>query len=107
MTTTRGIHKSAIHATQLLTNFAVAWGFVLTPIYLILFGLVLPGALGHSTTGPIRTLPLFLPVMGLLLSLPGLLVARGDSRPYAAAGLGLILNAVPLALATYLAYLNR
>ena len=58
MTTYNPLLKPASVGSLMLANFAVFWGFVVAPIYVVGFGLLLPYALdGGGVAGPASTLP--------------------------------------------------
>ena len=81
---------------HLLANFGAWWGFALTPVYAIGFALVTQSHEPFSS----MTLPLGLPLAGLVLVLPAMLCHDHDTR--VAAVVGLLLNAVPAMLAIVL-----
>lgn len=78
---------------HLLANFGAWWGFALTPVYAIGFALVTQSHEPFSS----MTLPLGLPLAGLVLVLPALFCHDHDTR--IAGVVGMLLNAVPAVLA--------
>lgn len=82
----------------LLANLAAWWGFVLTPIYVIGFGLMLPYARAHAPLGSELGLSVLPPLTGLLLAVPGLTLS--SSRVPGV--VGTVLNAIPLVVAVAL-----
>jgi hypothetical protein len=85
-------------------NFAALWGFFVAPIYLVGFGLLLPYvSRGIPVMGQVIVLPIELPLIGVILATLGLLLPQDAGRgTRTACLLGLVLNAVPLALAAIL-----
>lgn len=105
MTTQRGIRKSVSFVSMLLANFAVVWGFFVLPIYTVGFGMLLPyQRSGQPSAFAGSYLPLELPLIGVVLAVLGVLTAGEEARHRwtIPALLGLVLNAVPLALAVLL-----
>jgi len=105
MTTMYNPRRGTISVGSLmLANFATMWGTVLAPIYLVGFGLLLPNALDSARgAGAVTVLPLELPLIGLILGLVGLSLSRCSGRPWSlACVLGVVLNAIPTALAAAL-----
>ena len=97
-------------ASFLLGNFAALWGFIIAPIYLTGFGLLLSYSRHHpAAIGQAMILPLELPLIGLILASLGFLLSSGndgqrDGR--LASCLGLAFNGLPMALAVVLWVMN-
>ena len=102
--TTRPLDRPISLLSFLLGNFAAIWGFVIAPIYIVGFFLIL-------RSGATMTLPLVLPMIGLGLAAFGLLLRGGLGDPdriaTAPCAWGLVLNGVPTALALALPLLGR
>jgi hypothetical protein len=85
----------------LLGNFAAIWGFVVAPLYLIAFGILLPQVQSAGHSGLI--LPPTIPLVGVVLAALGLALSEGPEAEGAVAGrIGLALNVIPLVLAVAL-----
>lgn len=100
-------HPATI-GSSFLANFAAAWGFVVAPIYLVAFVLLLPHAVagGHGP-GTVTLLPLELPLIGLFLGVLSLALGRcGNRSTRGPCLLGIVLNAVPTVLAVVLQVLH-
>ncbi len=104
MTTYHPMRSPVSIGSLLLANFAALWGFVVAPIYVVGFGLLLPYVLDTSPSShPTWVLPLELPLIGLILGLLSVALSRcGSERHALACFWGVALNAVPLALALVL-----
>lgn len=89
-------HHPLNATAHLLANFGAWWGFALTPVYAIGFALMTQSHEPFST----MSLPLGLPLAGLMLVLPAALCSDRDAR--LAAVVGLLLNAIPAMLAIVL-----
>lgn len=101
MTTYNPIQKPATIGSLMLGNFSTFWGFVVAPLYVVGFVLILPNVMNHGNTpGPASGLPLELPFIGLFLGVVGLALSRYASRATLLPSmLGIVLNGVPMALA--------
>lgn len=97
MTIHHPLGRFAALGSQVLGSFAIWWGFVVTPIYLIGFALMVPHLHEAGLAG--MTLPVFLPGVGVILA--GLAVVLGlhDSHALRLGLGGVALNALPLAVA--------
>lgn len=104
MSTTVNLRNPLAIGSFLLSNFAAIWGFVIAPIYMVGFGLLLPQVVAHAgTPGQAMILPLELPLIGLLLGAGGALLSRASgSQHRLVAALGLLFNAIPAGLAVAL-----
>ena len=93
-------------AAFLLGNFSALWGFIVAPIYLTGFGLMLPYARLHQDVlGQPVMLPLELPLIGLILGALGFMLSTSEDHERngrLASLLGLAFNGVPMALALVL-----
>jgi hypothetical protein len=92
-----------------LANLAAWWGFLVLPVYLVAFGLILPHSLGLRP-GPavVTSLPLAVPLIGLSLDLPALALARdgADRSLVWSARIAAVLNGIPALLALALRFLG-
>lgn len=102
MTTYNPIQGFVATGALLLGNFAAMWGFLVAPIYLVGFGLMVPDAV-RGVAGPVSGLPIEVPMIGVLLGVAALAISRSVSRanllPIA---LGIGLNGVATLLAVAL-----
>ncbi len=107
MRTDRLIPKTAFFCSLVLGHASVLLGLMLALGWAFAFVLIVPQRASHWATAPHVGLPVEPPLIGLGLGCLGLLVARYFHQPVARFSVaGLILNAVPLALAVLLLYLN-
>ncbi len=96
-------NKAAWGLSLLLGQVSALLGVMLTLGYLFAFALVLPNKAAHWSSGPRGSLYIDPPLIGLALAALGLLIARwGRVRVARFSVAGLILNALPLALALFL-----
>ena len=99
----RSWNKAAWGLSLLLGQASALLGMMLTLGYLFAFALVLPNKAAHWSSGPQGSLDIEPPLIGLALGALGLLIARcGRVRVARFSVAGLILNALPLALALFL-----
>ena len=95
-------NKTAWGLSLLLGQVSALLGVTLTLGYLFAFALLLPNKAAHWSSGPRGSLSIEPPLIGLCRRL-GLLIARcGRVRVARFSVAGLILNALPLALALFL-----
>jgi hypothetical protein len=96
-------NKAAWGLSLLLGQVSTLLGVMLTLGYLFAFALVLPNKAAHWSSGPRGSLYIEPPLIGLALGSLGLLIARcGRVHVARFSVAGLILNALPLALALFL-----
>jgi hypothetical protein len=95
------LKKSLSFLGFLLGNFAALWGFVLAPIYVVAYGLLVSNAHASGGAMAVTQLPVQGPVMGLLLAVAGLALSQvGGSRDGRTASLiGLTLNGLAVTVA--------
>lgn len=97
-------------ASFLLGNFAALWGFIIAPIYLTGFGLLLSYSNHHPAAhGQAMILPLELPLIGVILASLGLALSSGsdgERNGRLASSLGLAFNGLPMVLALVLWSMN-
>jgi uncharacterized membrane protein YhaH (DUF805 family) len=96
-------------AAMTLANLAAWWGFMVLPVYLVAFLLILPHQVGlRPEPAAVTTLPLVVPLIGLALALPALALARRGHRHDLgpAAPIAAVLNGIPAALALALRLLR-
>lgn len=91
------VRKSFGHLGALVSNFSIAWGFWILPIYVVGFGLLRQGRWS-------ATLPVELPLIGVWTALVALVISRLAGRELTGGVVGLVMNAIPLALALVLRY---
>jgi hypothetical protein len=104
MTTRHALRHSITYIAMLLGNFAAWWGFFVLPVYAVGFVMLQPYRLRAADVAVTEgTLPLELPLIGLTLAALGLVLgAEADRQARIPCWLGLVLNAIPLALALLL-----
>lgn len=103
MTTTMPTPRTTSALSQgamLLANVATWWGFVVLPVYAVAFLLILPYRLGtRPEPAVVTSLPLTVPLIGLALALPAVYRCLSDRSLAWVAGIAVVLNLIPVALA--------